>query len=336
MSQRAPGGGNTYVPSWEASMGLIAFTRNPANFRLNNYAASVKVKKDQGYYLKLDAEEPARIVDEDDYLWADGADAPQGNGEKQLFEYTAYRTVRYNFAFNVGFKAAEQADWNVVQAHAAKTLAKSMTLRSIKAKTLLNTSGNWGSNTGAQAGAWSTSSVANAYIQATINTAMIAIEKATNGIMGDEHDFKIVLNPTLARLIAKSPEYKTYLQGSPDALSVITSAKNPNRKYGLAPELYGLECVVENAVRVTTRKGITTSRSYIWPDDQAVILRKDSSAMAGNEYSDFSTFAFRFYEEQTVETKSDPDNRRHAGRVVEDYVATLQAPESGYLITGIG
>lgn len=335
MSQRAPGPSNTYVPSWEASMGLLAFTRDAANFRVNQYMSNVTVKKDQGYYLKLDADEPARIVDLDDYLWAEPADAPQGKGETQLFEYTPYRTKRVAFPFLIGYKAAEQADWPVVQAHAMKTVAKSMTLRSMRAAALLNTSGNWGSNTGAQAGAWSTSSTSNNYIQTTINTAMIAIEKATNGILGREDEFKIVFNPVCARAIAKSPEYKTYLQGSPDALAAITSWQNPNRKYGLAPYLYGLEVVVENAVKVTTRKGITTSRSYVWQDDQAVILRKSAAVGEGAEFSDFSTASFRFYEEQTVETKDDPDNRRHAGRVVEDYIETLQAPESGYLITGI-
>lgn len=337
MAKNAPAGSNTYIPSYDATMGLIAFTRKPASFRLNEYVKYLKTKKDQGYYLTLDADEPARVVDMDDYLWADGADAPDGNGEKSEFEYTSYRTVRYNFAFNVGYKAVEQAEWPVIQAHAAKTLAKSMTLRSMKAAALLTTSANFGANTAAATGPWSSSTEDALYIQNDLQTALLAVEKATNGIVYAEDSFVLVMNPTTARLIAKSPEYRNYIKGSPDALSYLTDHTNPNRIYGLAPRIYGIKVVVENAVKVTTRKGATAVRSFVWPDGTVTLTSRPEGLVGteGSEFADFSTCAFRFYEEQTVETKDDPDNRRHAGRVVEDYIATLQAPTTGYCITGI-
>lgn len=337
MAANAPAGSNTYIPSYDATGGLIAFTRNANAFRLNQYVKYLKVKKDQGYYLTLDADEPARVVDLDDYLWADGADAASGNGEKQEFQYTAFRTVRYNFPFNVGYKAAAQADWPIIQAHAMKTLAKSMTLRTMKAASLLTTSGNYSGNTAAASGAWSTSSTANTYIQADIQTGLLVIEQATNGILYSEDSFVIVMSPTVARNISKSPEYRAYIQGSPDALSYLTDQTNPNRVYGLAPRLYGIKVVVEHATKVTTRKGGSQTRGFVWPDTAVAIVSRPEGLVGteGTEFSDFSTCAFRFYEEQTVETKDDPDNRRHQGRVVEDYIATLQAPTTGYLITGV-
>lgn len=338
MAMRTPAGSNTYIPSWDATGGLIAYTRSAASFRLQQYIKYLNVKKDQGYYLTLDKDEPARIVDEDDHLWADGADAPIGNANKQDFEYTAFRTVRQNFAFNIGYKAAEQAEWQVVVAHAKMALQKAMTLRTIKATGLLTTAANFGTNTAAASGAWSTSSEAALYIQNDIQAALLAVEQSSNGIIYSEDSFVIVMNPVTARAISVSPEYRNFLKGSPFSNSYMTDRKNPNRVYGLAPELYGIKVVVENAMRVTSRKGVTPTRAFVWPNASVALVSRPEGLVGteGAEYSDFSTCAIRFYEENTVETKDDPDNRRHAGRVVEDYVATLQAPTTGYLITSVG
>lgn len=339
MSARAPAGSNTYVPSYDASGVVIAFTRKPSAFRINQYVKSLKVAKDQGYYLTLDADEPYRLVTEDDYKWEDGADAPKGLGEKADFEYVPYRTVRRAIPFSLGRKAVDQAEWPIVAQHARKTSTKAMTLRTLKVANLLTTSSNWpAANTAAASGAWSSSSENALYIKTDLDAAMLAIEKATGGIVFDEDSLKVVMNPVKARQVADSPEYHQFLKGSPDALSSLTDHKNPVRIYGLAPRLYGLEVVVENAVRVSTRKGSNgPTRGYIWPDDKVALVSRPEGLVGAEaeEAMDFSTVAFRFYEEMTVETKDDPDNRRTSGRVVEDYVVTLQAGQTGFLLTGV-
>lgn len=338
MSARPPSGSNTYIPSYDASGVVVAYTRNPAAFRVNRYVKSLKVDKDQGYYLSLDADEPYRVVAEADYAWEDGADAPKGLGEKMDFEYKAYHTFRRAFPFAIGRKAVDQASWPILAQHARKTSTKAMVLRTLKAATLITTSANWpAANTAAAGGAWSTSSEAALYIQNDINSGLLAIEKATGGIVSDEDSLKIVMNPIRARSIAASPEYRNYIKGSPDALSSLTDHKNPNRKYGLAPFLYGLELVVENAVRVSSRKVGTLTKDYIWPGDKVAIVSRPEGLRGaeGEESLDFSTVAFRFYEEMTVESKDDPDNRRTQGRVVEDYEIQLQAGQAGYLFTSV-
>lgn len=345
-NQYYPGGSNTYIPSWEATGLIIKYTRNASFFRINKYVKDLKVPKDQGYYLTLSGDDPYRVVSVNDYLWEDSVDAPGGRQERQGFGFLPYRTARYCFPFSLGRKSVNQAEWPILAEHAAMMAAKAMTVRTILNTTLATTTANWtgtwGTNYGAVSGVWSTSSIANSYIQADINTAMIAIEQASGGIVTDEEALQFTINPTTARQIAKSPEYKQYIQGSPDALAAITDQRNPNRKYGLAPYLYGLGLVVENAVRVTTPKpgNVPTppsnSRSYIWPAANGVISSKPAGIVAAEEQTlDFSTFCFRFYEQMTTEQKSDPDNRREVGRVVEDYTVTLQAPQTGYLFTGI-
>lgn len=346
-NQYYPGGSNTYIPSWEATGLIIKYTRDPSYFRINRYVKDLKVPKDQGYYLTLGADDPYRVVSISDYLWEDSVDAPGGRQERQAFGFVPFRTARYCFPFNLGKKSVQQAEWPILAEHARMMSAKAMTVRTQMNTALAVTAANWTgagfNNTGNSTGSWSTSTVAQSYIQTSINAAMIAIEQATGGIVSDEEALHITINPTNARnYVSVSPEYKQYIQGSPDALAAITDQRNPNRKYGLAPYLYGLGLVVENAIVVTTPKSGNVpnppaqSRSYIWPSAAAVISSKPAGITAPDEQTlDFSTFCMRFYEQMTVESKSDPDNRREIGRVVEDYTVSLQSPQSGYYIQNI-
>ncbi len=346
-NQYYPGSSNTYIPIWEATGLIIKYTRSPNYFRINKYVKDLKVPRDVGYYLTLDGDQPYRVVNANDYLWTEDADAPGGRQERQGFGFVPYRTARYCFPFNLGRKSIQQAEWPIVAEHAAMAAAKSMTVRTMLNTTLATTTGNWtgswGTNTSAASASWTdAASNTNEAIQTDINTACIAIEVASGGIVTDEEALHITIQPQLARGIAKSYEYKNYIKGSPDALAAITDQRNPNRRYGLAPYLYGLALTVENAVVVTTPKFANTAthgsvgRSYIWPIASAVICSKPQGIIQESEQTlDFSTFCARFYEMMTVESKDDPDNRRTVGRVVEDYIMTLQAPQTGYLITGI-
>lgn len=345
-AQYYPGGSNTYIPSWEATGLIVKYTRNPSFFRINRYVKDLKVPRDMGYYLTLDGDQPYRVVSINDYLWEDSVDAPGGRQERQGFGFMPYRTARYCFPFSLGKKSVDQAEWPVLAEHAAMVAAKAMTVRTMLNTTLATTaanwSGTWGTNTSAASGQWTNpASNTNLYLQTDINTGLIAIEQATGGIVADEEALQFTINPTLARGIGKAYEYRDYIKGSPDALAAITDQRNPNRKYQLAPYLYGLRLTVENAVRVTTPKSGNVpsppaqSRSYIWPTASAVISSRPQGIVAPEAQTlDFSTFCFRFYEQMTTESKSDSDNRREVGRVVEDFVCTLQAPQTGYLFTG--
>ena len=345
-NQYYPGGSNTYIPSWEATGLIVKYTRNPSYFRINKYVKEMKVPKDQGYYLTLSGDDPLRVVTVNDYLWDDSVDAPGGRQERQAFGYLPYRTARYCYPFNLGRKSVEQAEWPILAEHAAMAASKAMTVRTMLntslATTAANWTGTWGTNTAAASGVWTTSSETDLFIQTDINSAMIAIERASGGIVTDEEALQLTLNPVETRGISKSPEYRNYIKGSPDALAAITDQRNPNRKYGMAPYLYGIGLVVENAVVVTTPKSGNVpsppaqSRSYVWAQTFGAISSKPAGIVQSEEQTlDFSTFAMRFYEQMTTEQKSDPDNRREVGRVVEDYTVTLQAPQTGYLFTNL-
>jgi len=346
-NQQYPAGSNTYIPNWEATGIIIKFTRDASKFRINKYLKFLTVPKDQGYYLTLDADNPYRIINPADWAWEDGADAPGGRGNKQGFGFQPYKTSRMCFPFTLGQKSVTQAEWPIVAEHAMMAACQAMTLRTIVSTALLTNTANWtgsfGTNTSAQSAQWTNaaSNTSNA-IQTDINTAMIAIEQASGGIVTDEEALNITLNPVTARGIAKSYEYKQYIQGSPDALAAITDQRNPNRKYGLAPYLYGLALVVENAIQVTTPKSdnvaspLAQSRSYIWANQYVNITSKPTGLVGEDQQTlDFSTVAMRSLENLTTETKADPDNRRETGRVVDEFCTCVQAPQTGYLITGV-
>lgn len=347
-NQGYPGGSNTYIASYEATGLIIKYTRNPTFFRINRYLKEMTVKNDMGYYLTLDGDSPYRVVNINDYLWEDGVDAPGGRQEKQGFAFQPFRTTRYTFPFTLGRKGVQQAVWAIVAEHAAMQAAKAMTVRTLLMVNLINAAANWTgpgfTNTSAASGVWSTQgqNVVNAipYLQNDINTALIGVEQASGGIVTDEEALTFTMNPVEGRKVSASDEYRGYIKGSPDALAAITDQRNPNRKYGLAPFIYGLRLVIENAIVVTTPKSANIasppaqSRSYIWPNAIAMIASRPQGIVAPEEQTlDFSTVCARFYENQTVETKSDPDQRREMGRVVEDYCLSLQSPQTGWLFT---
>lgn len=348
-NQFEPGGSNTYIPVWEATGLVIKYTRNPAYFRINRYVKDIKIPKDMGYYLTLDADAPYRVVNTNDYLWSDTADAPGGRQERQGFGFVNYMTARYCYPFNLGRKAVVQAEWPILAEHAAMASAKAMTVRTMLSTTLAANVANWTfggtNNYGPTSAQWSQSGSTSPNpptpIQADFNSAMIAIEQGSGGIVTDEEALHVTMNPTLARNIARGDELRSYIKGSPDALAAITDWRNPNRRYGLAPFIYGIGAVVENAVVVTTPKPANvaspaaTNRQYVWQTGNVVFSSRPEGIVQSDEQTlDFSTFCFRFYEQMTVESKSDPDNRREVGRVVEDFVVRLQSPQTGFLYTG--
>jgi hypothetical protein len=57
--------------------------------------------------------------------------------------------------------------------------------------------------------------------------------------------------------------------------------------------------------------------------------------MESNQGASFSTLTQMIYEDMTVETFEDAENRRTKGRVVDDYDIVLTAPASGYHIADV-
>lgn len=340
MAAGYPGVNATYVPSFEQSGKLISgFSRNPKKFKLPNYCKLVPVKKNTGYFLRITAEEAARVINSNlsDFVWQDGHEAPMGNDNLESFEYIKFMTQRYAYAFNLGDMAVNQADWPIMPVQSQVTAQKAMTARTIGTLSVLTTGANWGSSTDTATnlggGKWDVSSATNKYILKTFNAVWENVLKNTLGVV-EPDDLVCVINPHDARLMAESEEIRDFLKQSQYALPQVTySDKKQTGNYGLPEHLYGVKLIVENAVRVTSKKGATKAVTYCLPNASALFLTKTEGVVGMEGIADFSTAQIFIAEEMTVETLADVNNRRQVGRIVENFVSALVAPSSGYYVT---
>lgn len=345
MTAVFPGGAtNTYVPSTEATNNMqVDFSRNPDSFALNKYIQIVPVKKDVGYYTEMTVEQAGRILNTDlkDHLWADGEDAPTHNGGTEKFEFKPYTTKRHVYGYRIGGKAAEQASWDILAQHGRIYAQLAMTARTQKVITALTTSGNYPTaNTSAvssisgNAGKWDVSTTARQDIRRSIRYALDTIRRQTLGAVAPGQALW-VMSPGCAGKIAESQEIVDYIKGSPQAMSYIKGNEGPNAQYGLPEKLYGVDVVIEDAVKVTSRKGATKATSYVLADTTSMIVSRPGELMAkdGPEAPRFSTAALFVYEDMTVETKFDQDNRVNKGRIVDDFDVKVVAGLSGFLFT---
>ena len=344
MAVAYPGQNNTFVRDFESSGRLIvSFSRNPKTFALPKYIGITPVKRTAGYYMKRLWDEQARVLQTDsaDFLWADGAVRPEGDTHIEGFEYLEFVCKRYANSFTLGQLAADQADHNIVAAHASDAASRAMVQRTQRVATVLQTTGNWGSSTdtavnlGGNA-TWSGSAVSDKFIKKGLMAAAKIIHKATNGVVTWK-DIMLVLNPVLAEKLARAPEIHEYIKESPFSMAQLRGdVESQNGIWGLPNELYGFKVVVEDAVKVTSKKGATRAEGFVFDDDKIVLCARPGALVGIEGSPTFNTMTLFAQEEMTVETLNDVNNRRVMGSVVDTVSEILTAPASGYLITAVG
>ena len=349
-----PGGApNTYVPSTEATHNMIVdFSRNVQSFALNKYLYIVPVSKMVGVYTRMTIEEAGRLLNDNEDAWPLGVDAPEDRGRVEKFEFPTFHCKRRRFGFRIPKETAEEASWDIIAQHSRIIAQRAMTRRTERAATLLQTVGTWpAANTidinnipamGGSPAQWDASTTARLSIKKSLRYGMQVIQKATLGAV-NLNSLKLVIGPDLAGGMAESQEIADFVKGSPDAIRYLKNELGPNSMYGLPQYLYGVEIIVEDAVKTTSRKGnATQTKSYVWDGEKACLLfraggktGKADDGLVGpensNEAPTFSTVTCFMREEMTVENKYDSDNRVNKGRIVENYTIEATAPVSGYM-----
>jgi len=339
----AVGQSNTYVKDHNATGRMITgFSRSPKEFPLNRYIQVRPVKKDAGYYLQIDQFNASRIVagNIDDYVWSDGKPAPVLNDNGLEFRYLDYRTVRRAFGQPMGNKAVEQADWAVDTAQADQLAQKAMTVRTVQAHQALASSANWDAahrkdvTTISGAGQWSAATSVNTFIKKTINAAVRQILLSTNSKVRRK-DLVLVLNPTTAMLIGTTQEIVDHIKQSPFAYSQLKNDESQWSEFGLPEKLYGLTIQVEDSTINTAAKGVTPNPSFVMADAIAYILARPGGIMAPVSGPTYSTVTLFAYEEMTVETMKDQNNRLTTSRVTDDMVNVVTAPAAGFSLLNL-
>lgn len=345
MAAAFPSGnpGNTYVPSFEASGSLVvSFSRNPKDFALNKYITLVPVKQSTGYYLKLTPSNAARVINSSlaDVVWPDGNDAPTGEWNAESHEFVQFATKRYAYPFRLGYKAVEQAVWKILAQHAAIVAQQAMTGRTLLAVTALETAGNYASTHTDTAANWgggflNAGTATNPILKKALNAMAQRIQKSTLGMVRPQ-DLVVVMNPVIADELGRSQEVHAYLKESPAALAQVRGdSPSQNGVWGLPDQIYGYKIAVEDAVRNTALKGATDSLGYIKSSNNLQLIARPGSLVGTEGAPSFSFLHLWAYEEMTVESKDDPDNRRHSGRVVDDFSVDVVSSIAGCNCTAV-
>ena len=348
MPATYPSGTNTFVPDFDATGRLVVgFSRNPNSFPLNRYIQIIPVKKTEGLYLNITAEEAARLAGSDlqEFDWPDGADSPSGEDGTESFEFLNYRTKRSAYSVRIGDLAENQADWEITDQHLAIKAQQAMTARTMRVIAALTATGNYDAShvinvttLAGNSGSWAASTTARQDIKRSLNRAAILILQDTLSVVRPE-DLHLVINPNAAAVLSECQEIVDHIKGSPDALAQVRG-ELPGRNvlFGLPDKLYGYDLVVEDTVRVTTKKGATTSRSFLWPQATAALAARPGKLVAPTPNApNFSTCGLFVYEDDdmTVERRKDVNHRRTEARIVDNNVAKVLAPASGAVLTNI-
>jgi hypothetical protein len=349
MANTIASGNTTFVPHFDATNKMqFEFSRDPSAFALPNYAAMRKVNLSEGLYMKAENEQASRVVDPNLHKWVDGADGMPDNEGQVPFQFLAYRTEREKFDLTLGYKAIEQAAFDVVPLNSRAAAQRAMTARTIDAQAAL-AAASWGSNTatatvasGTGGGKWDVSTAANQFILKSFGYAKQVIFKSTQGAVRPKA-LTCVVSPGCALLMRGAPEIVDFIKQQASAPAIMSQESDAEffQMWGLPRYLYGVKMVVEDAVRTSTSKGGAGTKGYAEADTVAYFLtntvdaKKDVDLPPGQGSILYDTLTQFMYEEMTVETLDDPNNRRKIIRCVNDYDSVVTCPESGFYMTAV-
>ena len=345
MAAVYPGPQNVFVRAHEHSNKMVIdFARNIKKFAVNKYTQVVPTEKVAGYYLEMTIEEAGRIIASDlrNFMWFDGAPAPEGVDGRESFEYKPFSTIRYAYPFFLGDLTIDQASWNILDQHSSIHSRQAMTARTQLAITQLTTTSLYAAShrldvtaiTG-NTGNWAQSTTARQDIKRSLTySAEIILDDTLAAVELD--DLVVVINSALAADLAQTQEIVDYIKGSPEALAQVKGElPGENAMYGLPNKLYGFPIIVEKTRKVTTKKGATRAASQILPKATPFMVARPGALVGVADAPNFSTCCIFAHEEMTVETLRGAPNRRTMGRVVENLVATMTAPVSGIIFSAV-
>lgn len=334
-----PGYLNTFIRDHDASNKMVIdFARNINKFAVNKYCQIVPVKKVAGYYQKMTIEEAGRILYTDlrNFVWYDGSEAPLGFDGTESFNFLPFQCIRYCYPFTLGDLTIDNASWNILAQHSSIKARQAMTARTQLAISALTNTANYPTShvldipdISGNSGTWAQSTTARQDIKRSFETMAEAIlDDTLAGIELDE--LMVVINSAMAAALTQTQEVVDYIKGSPEALAQVRGElSGTNTMYGLPDKLYGFPIVVEKTRKVTSRKLATRAVSQVLPTATPLMCARPGGLVGVADSPTFSTCVIFAFEEMTVETLRDANNRRTIGRCVENLVPAVVAGISG-------
>lgn len=343
MAQSQPSGTNTYIPQMVRDNLIVGYSRNVDSFSINKYTQIVPTTKNQAYYLYVDGSTAVRLTSSDlrNHVWPDGQERPAGLNDVAEFQFNPIATFRHSYEFTLGNMAVEQADWDVVSINSGLTAVRSMTARTQNVVTAL-TGASWGSNTAtataAGGGYFNAGTSTNPIFKKIVNYARRGIRNATYAAV--QHDqVMCVMSAKAAENLSESAEIVDYLKSSPFSQAAIRGdvpMLNANAQYGLPDRMYGCPIIIEDAQKVTSKRGAASvTTSEILTHTKMYFISRVGGLVLPHGGVNFSTLQTFVREEMSIEMYPDAKNRFLQGFVTDDYNTYVVAPASGFEITSL-
>jgi hypothetical protein len=343
-----PGPTNTDMPSWEATGTIVAFIRDPSKFPMRRYVYWRPSDRLIGLYKVMDFNQAARIVTDAEYDWPDGMERPEGQDNLMGWYDVPFKMNRKWYGWTLGNLTIENCPWQIEAAQGAQTMQQAMTNRCNRFCGMMENPTNWGANTADAnvlnngAGYWDTADTVNYAIRKTINAVVVAIKRATNGMVGAK-DLRCVIGAGAAPAIGQSKEMADYVkQAYSDSKAAIQGdIYGSLQEFNIPPKLYGVETVIEDSTIVTSQKGASTVTQGFIKDGNSVVITAMVQGMPGDQVGsfavpNFSTMQWMGYGgELQSQVFQDARNERVTGGCKEIFIETMPAPVSGYLITNV-
>ncbi len=186
---------------------------------------------------------------------------------------------------------------------------------------------------------WGNGTPTAPFIQISIQTAALAILKATQGTVTLDK-LKLLIGPDTAYRMSQSPEIKTAFIQSQFAKDSLTGTGEVAAYWGLPPRIAGVEIVVEQSYvdtsnLNTTLSGASDTVTTIVPTGDAFLVSRPGGLIGVEGARNWSTLVMFAYEEMTTEVFNDPQNRRVQGHVTSDFVHVLTSPSVGYFFSKV-
>jgi hypothetical protein len=338
MALVLPSGTNTFIPGMVQDNLIVGYARNVEDFALNRYIQVVPTPQNQAFYLFVDGAAAARLTNTDlrNMVWPDGQPRPSADGDVAEFEFRPVSTVRRSYEFTVGDLAVDQADWDVIGVNSGFQAQRAMTARTLGVQSALSAAA-WGSNTGTATslggGFVGTGTATDPRFKKIVNKAAQQIRRATFGAVKVK-DLCMIMSPLVAETIAESQEIHTYLKESAFAMAQVRGdAPGQNTNFGLPDVLYGVNLIVDDAVRVTSKRGGTLATVSVVDENRVYFISRPGGLMMPYGGISYSTIQLFVREEMSIEAYPDARNRLRQGFVTDDWGAFVVAPASGYMVT---
>ena len=229
-----------------------------------------------------------------------------------------------------------------------------MTVKTHRVIAMLENTANWpstnfGTATALGGSTWDgassdeTTALKFAVIRKTVQSAAVKIVLLTNGAVRPE-DLRVIISPPLAMMLGSTGEIYNYVKSSPFSQARQEGRNQLNEQYGMPQYYAGVEWVIEDSPIVYSEYPASvraasigaTGRAFIKNDTTAIIVSRKGGLNGVYGAPSFSTVQMFYYRfEMSVEEMHDVWNKKHRGRVVDQFAEVLTASRAGYVITGV-